>query len=134
MIQGCLSTSSSLGQETANSVRFCLACNFFNTLLFTLYYLLILLRSCNRRTPDILLREFVSNFYQSLPPATIICISLLGVAYASLLRELSSSPASVRAWILFSRLKSDGQPVFLLLPADSILGGNLNYSFWVLCK
>ncbi|KAL1827171.1 separase isoform X3 [Daucus carota subsp. sativus] len=95
--KGCLSTSSSLGQETANSVR---------------------------RTPDILLREFVSNFYQSLPPATIICISLLGVAYASLLRELSSSPASVRAWILFSRLKSDGQPVFLLLPADSILGGD----------
>ncbi|XP_074358633.1 separase isoform X1 [Apium graveolens] len=94
-IKGCLSTLSLLGQETENSLR---------------------------HAPDLLLREFVSNFYQSLPPAAIICVSLLGVAYASLLRELFSSHASVQAWILLSRLNSDSQPVFLLLPADSILG------------
>lgn len=91
-------------------------------------HLLILPLLCSRPTPDSLLKEFVTNFFQSLPPSTVICLSLLGGAYASLLRELFFSTSSVHAWILFSRLNSCGQPIILLLPVDSIPEGNVFFN------
>ncbi|XVF00736.1 hypothetical protein REPUB_Repub04eG0027100 [Reevesia pubescens] len=66
------------------------------------------------------LEQFVMNFYAGLPCTTIICISLLGHAYISLLQESLLYP-SVHAWMLLSRLNSKNQPVVLLLPLDSVL-------------
>lgn len=63
------------------------------------------------------------NFFQGFPYATIVCVSVLGDAYARLLRELLSSPSPVHAWILLSRLNANGQPIVILLPVGSILEG-----------
>ncbi|KAK3002113.1 hypothetical protein RJ639_021722 [Escallonia herrerae] len=78
---------------------------------------------CCRLAPESLedLEGFVLNFFQGLPSATIICISLIGGPYASLLRDLLLFPSSVHAWILLSRLNSCNQPVVILLPVNSIL-------------
>ncbi|KAA8545541.1 hypothetical protein F0562_020325 [Nyssa sinensis] len=67
------------------------------------------------------LEGFVLNFFRGLPCTTIVCVSLLGGAYASLLRELLLYPSSIHAWILISRLNSNSQPVVILLPVNSIL-------------
>ncbi|KAE8690720.1 separase-like isoform X2 [Hibiscus syriacus] len=67
------------------------------------------------------LEQFVMNFYEGLPSTTIICISLLGHAYTSLLQELLLDPSSIHAWMLLSRLNSKNQPIVLLLPLDSVL-------------
>ncbi|XWS55202.1 hypothetical protein CRYUN_Cryun10bG0154400 [Craigia yunnanensis] len=67
------------------------------------------------------LEQFVMNFFVSLPCTAIICISLLGHAYTSLLQELLLYPSSIHAWMLLSRLNSKNQPVVLLLPLDSVL-------------
>ncbi|XWS62549.1 hypothetical protein CRYUN_Cryun06bG0020800 [Craigia yunnanensis] len=67
------------------------------------------------------LEQFVMNFCAGLPCTAIICISLIGSAYTSLLQELLLYPSSVHAWILLSRLNSKNQPVVLLLPLDSVL-------------
>ncbi|XP_047307638.1 separase [Impatiens glandulifera] len=70
------------------------------------------------------LERSVSNFFQGLPCTPIICISLLGDAYGSLLTELLASPSPVLAWTMLTRLNSKCQPVVLLLPANKILEDN----------
>ncbi|KAE8698781.1 putative Kinetochore protein ndc80 [Hibiscus syriacus] len=67
------------------------------------------------------LEQFVMNFYMGLPSTAIICISLLGHAYTSLMQELLLYPSSIHAWMLLSRLNSKNQPIVLLLPLDSVL-------------
>ncbi|XVE94021.1 hypothetical protein REPUB_Repub01dG0244400 [Reevesia pubescens] len=67
------------------------------------------------------LEQFVVDFYAGLPCTAIICISLLGRAYTSLLKELLLYPSFIHAWMLLSRLNSKNQPVVLLLPLDSVL-------------
>ncbi|XP_017971181.1 PREDICTED: separase isoform X2 [Theobroma cacao] len=67
------------------------------------------------------LEQFVMDFYACLPCTAIICISLLGHAYTSLLQELLLNPSCIHAWMLLSRLNSNNQPVVLLLPLDSVL-------------
>ena len=64
------------------------------------------------------------KFFEDLPCTTVICISLLGGALASLLRELLNYPSSINAWVLLSRLNMKSQPV-ILLPVDSVLEGTL---------
>ena len=54
---------------------------------------------------------------------TVICISLLGGAYASLVKDLLCYPTCVRAWMLVSRLNSKRQPVVVLLPVDPVIEG-----------
>lgn len=61
------------------------------------------------------------KFFEDLPCTTVICISLLGGALASLLRELLNYPSSVNAWVLLSHLNMKSQPVVILLPVDSVL-------------
>ena len=70
------------------------------------------------------LAEYVKKFLAGLPSTTIICISLLGHDYASLLKELLLFPTSVKAWMLVSRLSFKSEPVVMLLPLDSILEGS----------
>lgn len=65
------------------------------------------------------------RFFQGLPCTTIICISVIGGADAILLRELLCC-TTARAWILLSRLNSKSQPIFLVLPIESLLEGNLD--------
>lgn len=65
------------------------------------------------------------KFFEDLPCTTVICISLLGGALASLLRELLNYPSSVNAWVLLSHLNMKSQPVVILLPVDSVLEGTL---------
>ena len=64
------------------------------------------------------------KFFEDLPCATVICISLPGGALASLLIELLNYPSSINAWVLLSRLNMKSQPV-ILLPVDSVLEGTL---------
>ncbi|CAA2934735.1 separase isoform X1 [Olea europaea subsp. europaea] len=68
------------------------------------------------------LEEFVARFFQDLPCAPVICISLISGADARLLRELSCCPSAVEVWILLSHLNSENQHV-ILLPVNSILEG-----------
>nr|XP_011462140.1 PREDICTED: separase [Fragaria vesca subsp. vesca] len=70
------------------------------------------------------LEEFVTEFFSGLPCTTIICISVLGGPYASLLQELLCFPSLVHAWIVVSRLNSKNQPISVLLPVDSVLEGD----------
>ncbi|XP_040366322.1 separase isoform X3 [Rosa chinensis] len=70
------------------------------------------------------LEEFVTEFFSGLPCTTIICISVLGGPYASLLQELLCFPSRMHAWILVSRLNSKNQPISMLLPVDSVLEGD----------
>lgn len=58
---------------------------------------------------------------------TMVCISLLGGAYASLLNDLLLYPTCVGAWMLVSRFNSKSQPVVLLLPVDPVIEGILVY-------
>ncbi|CAI9287139.1 unnamed protein product [Lactuca saligna] len=67
------------------------------------------------------LEGFVLKFYKSLPCTTIICISMLGDDYTTLLRELLPYSPSTHAWIILSRLNSDTIPIITLLPINSIL-------------
>lgn len=69
------------------------------------------------------LAEYVKRFLAGLPSTTIICISLLGYDYTSLLQELLSYPKRVQAWMLVSRLSFKNEPVVMLLPLDSISQG-----------
>lgn len=65
------------------------------------------------------------KFFDALPCTTVICITLLGGALVSLLRELLNYPSSVTAWVLLSRFDLKSQPVVILLPVDSVLEGTL---------
>ncbi|XP_058191839.1 separase isoform X2 [Rhododendron vialii] len=73
------------------------------------------------------LEKYVLRFFRNLPCTTIVGLSLLGGAFASLLSELLGYPSQAPAWILLSRLHSDCQPVVLLLPVDSILEATDDY-------
>uniref|UniRef100_A0A2N9IGR6 separase n=1 Tax=Fagus sylvatica TaxID=28930 RepID=A0A2N9IGR6_FAGSY len=76
-----------------------------------------------RLAPDSIqdLEEFVTKFFVGLPCMTVICISLLGGAYANLVKDLLHYPTCVHAWMLVSRLNSKRQPVVLLLPVDPVI-------------
>ncbi|KAK7839536.1 separase [Quercus suber] len=76
-----------------------------------------------RLAPDSIkdLEEFVAKFFVGLPCMTVICISLLGGAYASLVKDLLCYPTCVHAWMLVSRLNSKRQPVVVLLPVDPVI-------------
>ncbi|KAF8411822.1 hypothetical protein HHK36_004381 [Tetracentron sinense] len=76
-----------------------------------------------RLAPDSVkdLEEFVTDFFLGLPSTTIICISLLGGDYASLLKKMLLFPSSFPAWMLLSRLNSKNQPIVMLLPVDTVL-------------
>ena len=63
------------------------------------------------------------RFFQSLPCTTIVCISLLGGDFASLLTELLDYRSCTHAWILLSRFNSNSQPVVILVPVESVLEG-----------
>ncbi|KAJ7968102.1 separase [Quillaja saponaria] len=67
------------------------------------------------------LEEFVTKFFSCLPCTTIVCISLLGSEYASLLQDLLLYPIRVHAWLLVSRLNSKSQPIAMLLPVSTNL-------------
>ncbi|KAL6964352.1 separase [Sarracenia purpurea var. burkii] len=72
-----------------------------------------------------LLRFFFAALVQKgLPCTTIICLSLLGGAFASLVTEWLGPCA--HAWIFLSRLNSNSQPVVIFLPVDSILEAATN--------
>ncbi|GMI95409.1 EXTRA SPINDLE POLES, RADIALLY SWOLLEN 4, homolog of separase, HOMOLOGY OF SEPARASE 1 [Hibiscus trionum] len=77
---------------------------------------------CYRLAPKSVkdLEQFVKDFYEGLPSTAVICISLLGHAYTSLLQELLLYPSSIHACMLLSRLNSENQPIVLLLPLDSV--------------
>ncbi|XP_050209368.1 separase isoform X2 [Mercurialis annua] len=65
------------------------------------------------------LENFVTEFFSSLPCTTVICISLIGESYASLLQELLVYPSCVCAWMLLSRLNFKSEPIVMLLPVNS---------------
>ena len=70
------------------------------------------------------LEACVSNFFESLPSATVVCMSLLEGSYTSLLEELAHNSSGLHGWILLSHLNGDYQPAVVLLPLNSILQGN----------
>ncbi|XP_071705360.1 separase-like [Rutidosis leptorrhynchoides] len=72
------------------------------------------------------LEEFILKFFQQLPCVTIVCVSMLGDSYVSLLRELLSSynnlsTTTTRACLMLSRMNSDSAPAVVVLPVDPIL-------------
>ncbi|XLR22092.1 hypothetical protein S83_049992, partial [Arachis hypogaea] len=73
----------------------------------------------SRLVPDDteVLAECVKQFLGGLPSTTVICLTLLGHDYASLLKEFSPS---VKAWILLSRLTFESEPIVALLPLHPI--------------
>ncbi|KAK1435343.1 hypothetical protein QVD17_01104 [Tagetes erecta] len=71
------------------------------------------------------LEAFILEYFRGLPRATIICLSMLGDAYASWLGDLLPCKPHTRAWVMFSRLNSDCAPFVVVLPIDSILAGSL---------
>ncbi|KAJ0743876.1 putative separase [Helianthus annuus] len=83
------------------------------------------LLSLHRLAPESLLdlEEFVLNFFQGLPRATIICISVLGDDYASWLRNLLLYEPT-HSWIMLSRLNLDCAPIVVILPIVSISKGS----------
>lgn len=74
------------------------------------------------------LPQFVTSFFEGLPYTPVICLSVIGGSYASLLQQLLSSDSSAshhrEAWILITRLKWDRKPITLLLPISEIIQGN----------
>ncbi|KAK2664690.1 hypothetical protein Ddye_003264 [Dipteronia dyeriana] len=81
--------------------------------------------TCNlvRNAPESIqnLEQFVKDFFVGLPYTTIICISLLGDSYSTLLKELLLHPSCVHAWLLLSRLNPRSQPIVILLPVKTVL-------------
>ncbi|XP_031277684.1 separase [Pistacia vera] len=81
------------------------------------------------------LEQFVKDFFVGLPCATVMCVTLLEGAYASLLQELLLFPSPVHAWMLLSRLNSKSQPIVVLLPVNTVLeeasddDNNANFGF-----
>ncbi|XP_015580756.1 separase [Ricinus communis] len=66
------------------------------------------------------MEHFVTDFFSSLPSTMVVCISLIGDPYATLLQELLMYPSRVCAWMLLSRLNSKSHPIMMLLPVDLI--------------
>lgn len=70
------------------------------------------------------LEEHVGCFFKKLPDVPIICISMIGGDYASLLEETLILPSFCPAWVMLSKIDSTNQPITMLLPADKIREGN----------
>ncbi|KAH9751963.1 Separase [Citrus sinensis] len=73
------------------------------------------------------LEQFVKDFLLSLPCTTVICVTLLGGAYTSLLQELLPLPSCVHAWMMLSRFNSINQPIVVLLPVNAVLQEDADY-------
>ncbi|GAB2265099.1 hypothetical protein Dimus_000166 [Dionaea muscipula] len=67
---------------------------------------------------------FIEYFFESLPCATVVCMSFLGGAYLCLLKELLPYSSHAPAWMLLSRLNANSQPVVILIPLNSVLKGD----------
>nr|GMD92871.1 separase isoform X1 [Ipomoea batatas] len=67
------------------------------------------------------LEDFVLQYFKSLPSSTVVCISFIIGALASLLSQLLSCPSPIQAWILLSRMSSVNRPVVVIIPVHSIL-------------
>ncbi|KAK1428290.1 hypothetical protein QVD17_17121 [Tagetes erecta] len=70
------------------------------------------------------LEEFILEYFQGLPRATVICLSMLGDDYASWLKDLLPYKSHTHAWVMFSRQTSESAPIVIVLPIDSILGSS----------
>ncbi|KAL9264934.1 Separase-like protein [Drosera capensis] len=68
----------------------------------------------------LLVEDCAEYFFESLPCATIVCISFLGGGYLGLLKDLLPSCSYV-PWMLVSRVNAKSQPVVMLIPLDSPL-------------
>ncbi|PIA65622.1 hypothetical protein AQUCO_00100851v1 [Aquilegia coerulea] len=66
------------------------------------------------------LENLILDFFRLLPATTVICISVFGNDYASLLWNVLPDNVSSPAWVLLSRLNSDYEPTVMLLPSDVI--------------
>ncbi|XP_058089660.1 separase [Magnolia sinica] len=66
------------------------------------------------------LEGFVRNFCEGLPSVTVVCITLLGGDYGSLLGQILLLQTSFPAWMLLSRLDVKQRPVVMLLPVDLV--------------
>ncbi|XP_078168632.1 separase isoform X1 [Carex rostrata] len=66
------------------------------------------------------LEEHVGCFFKKLPDVPIICISMIGGDYASLLEETLILPSFCPAWVMLSKIDSTNRPITMLLPADKI--------------
>ncbi|CAH9139462.1 unnamed protein product [Cuscuta epithymum] len=67
------------------------------------------------------LEDFVLQYFESLPSATVVCISFIAGTLATLLGQLLSRPFPIQAWILLSRMSSTNNPVIVVLPINSVL-------------
>ncbi|PIA27894.1 hypothetical protein AQUCO_07400019v1 [Aquilegia coerulea] len=66
------------------------------------------------------LEKLILGFFRLLPSTTVICISVFGSDYGSLLRDVLSDHVASPAWVLLSRLNSENEPTVMLLPSDVI--------------
>ncbi|KAL8258316.1 hypothetical protein R6Q59_030357 [Mikania micrantha] len=84
--------------------------------------------SLHRLAPESVLdlEEFIFNFFQGLPQATIICISVLRDDYANWLKNILPYKSPTHSWIMFSRLNSNCAPIVIVLPISSIISGRLD--------
>lgn len=76
---------------------------------------------CLMPESTLFVEDCVEYFFESLPCATIVCISFLGGGYVGLLKDLLPSSSYVPAWMLLSRVNANSQPVVMLIPLDSPL-------------
>ncbi|KAL8160482.1 hypothetical protein V2J09_002019 [Rumex salicifolius] len=79
------------------------------------------MRSLFRLAPDSTqsVTEFIKHFFDSLPTTTIVCLSILGGSYASVLKALVPLSSSC-SWMLLSRFNANSEPVVVLLPLNII--------------
>ncbi|KAK1425541.1 hypothetical protein QVD17_20895 [Tagetes erecta] len=68
------------------------------------------------------LENFIIKFFQSLPPATIICISVLGDDYASWLSCILPVKYTY-PWLMLSRMSSNCAPIVIALPISTLSAG-----------
>ncbi|KAL8258352.1 hypothetical protein R6Q59_030393 [Mikania micrantha] len=109
------STSLSLHRTLEQLIRF---------LVVSMFFEFILLRLAPESILD--LEEFILNFFQGLPQATIICISVLRDDYANWLKNILPYKFPTHPWIMFSRLNSNCAPIVIVLPISSIISGRLD--------
>ncbi|XP_021774969.1 separase-like isoform X2 [Chenopodium quinoa] len=78
-----------------------------------------LLRTVPESTKD--MESCVAKFFENLPSTTIVCVSILGASYASLLKELMCCPSTVYGWMLLSHFDADSQPAVIMLPLSTVI-------------
>uniref|UniRef100_A0A803L2H9 separase n=1 Tax=Chenopodium quinoa TaxID=63459 RepID=A0A803L2H9_CHEQI len=78
-----------------------------------------LLRIVPESTKD--MESCVAKFFENLPSTTIVCVSILGASYASLLKELMCYPSTVYGWMLLSHFNADSQPAVIMLPLSTVI-------------